>query len=177
MTFIALWTGALWGKPTWGTWWVWDARLTSRTAAAVPVPGLHGAAGRRRRPAPRRPRRRLLALVGVVNVPIIYFSVKWWNTLHQGATISLTRRPAWPASCCRHAADGVGAFWAYSSPPRCMRVRAIMLERERTPTGSAPCRSTVMHWQSWAEFLAMGGYGLYVWGSFGVTAVVLVGSW
>ena len=90
-TFLALWTGALWGKPTWGTWWVWDARLTSELillflylgymalVAAIDDPRRADRAGA------------LLAIVGVVNVPIIYFSVNWWNTLHQGATISADR--------------------------------------------------------------------------------------
>ena len=83
MTFIALWTGALWGKPTWGAWWVWDARLTSELILLFLYIGfisLHSAIDDLRR-ADRAAA--LLALVGVVNVPIIYFSVKWWNTLHQ----------------------------------------------------------------------------------------------
>src|SRR5687768_7126550 len=90
MTFIALWSGALWGRPTWGTWWVWDARLTSELILFFLYLGfisLQAAID-----DPRRADRAgaVLALVGVVNVPIIYFSVQWWNTLHQGATIKLT---------------------------------------------------------------------------------------
>src|SRR5689334_15030884 len=93
-TFVALWTGALWGKPTWGTWWVWDARLTSELILLFLYLGflsLHAAIE-----DPRRADRAaaLLALVGAVNVPIIYFSVKWWNTLHQGASVSMTRSPS-----------------------------------------------------------------------------------
>lgn len=87
MTFIALWTGALWGKPTWGTWWVWDARLTSELILLFLYLGflsLHAAIDDERR-ADRATA--VLALVGVVNVPIIYFSVQWWNTLHQGTTV------------------------------------------------------------------------------------------
>ena len=89
-TFIALWTGSLWGKPTWGTWWVWDARLTSELILLFLYIGflsLHAAIEDVRR-ADRAAA--LLALVGAINVPIIYFSVKWWNTLHQGASVSLT---------------------------------------------------------------------------------------
>ncbi len=85
MTFLALWTGALWGKPTWGAWWVWDARLTSELVLLFLYFGfmaLHAAIDDLRR-ADRSAA--LLAIVGVVNVPIIYFSVVWWNTLHQGA--------------------------------------------------------------------------------------------
>src|SRR6266581_2107568 len=82
-TFLALWTGSLWGKPTWGTWWVWDARLTSELILLFLYFGfmaLHAAID-----DPRRADKAgaVLALVGVVNIPIIYFSVKWWNTLHQ----------------------------------------------------------------------------------------------
>src|SRR5207253_1394991 len=90
-TFIALWTGSFWGKPTWGTWWVWDARLTSELILLFLYFGfmaLQAAIDDRRR-AERAGA--LLAIVGVVNVPIIYYSVQWWNTLHQGASVSLTR--------------------------------------------------------------------------------------
>ena len=93
-TFIALWSGALWGKPTWGTWWVWDARLTSELILLFLYFGF--IALKAAIPDVRRADRAgaILALVGVVNVPIIYFSVQWWNTLHQGASVSLTRAPA-----------------------------------------------------------------------------------
>ena len=108
-TFLALWTGALWGKPTWGTWWVWDARLTSELILLFLYIGfmaLQAAID-----DPRRADRAgaVLALVGVVNVPIIYFSVKWWNTLHQGASVSLTAAPSMATHHAdRHAADGAG---------------------------------------------------------------------
>ena len=91
MTFIALWTGAFWGRPTWGAWWVWDARLTSELILLFLYIGYM--ALRASIEDPRRADRAsaILALVGVVNVPIIYFSVKWWNTLHQGASVSFTK--------------------------------------------------------------------------------------
>jgi heme exporter protein C len=76
-TFITLVTGSLWGKPMWGTWWTWDARLTSELHAAIED----------RRQAARAAG--FLALIGVVNLPIIHFSVNWWNTLHQGQTVRL----------------------------------------------------------------------------------------
>ena len=130
MTFLALWTGALWGKPTWGTWWVWDARLTSELVLLFLYVGfmaLHGAIEDVRR-ADRAAG--LLALVGVVNVPIIYFSVKWWNTLHQGASIS-------PSGVSMATPMLVGmlvmtlAFWAYCIAVALMRVRLIILAREQ----------------------------------------------
>ena len=86
MTFVALWTGAFWGRPTWGTYWAWDARMTSELILLFLYFGF--IALRNAIDDPRRADRAcaVLALVGAVNVPIIYFSVKWWNTLHQGAT-------------------------------------------------------------------------------------------
>src|SRR5450631_4377888 len=97
-TFIALWTGSLWGKPTWGTWWVWDARLTSELILLFLYFGfmaLEGAIDDARR-ADRACA--ILAMVGVVNIPIIYFSVYWWNTLHQGASVSMTAAPSMAAT-------------------------------------------------------------------------------
>lgn len=131
MTLIALWTGALWGKPTWGTWWVWDARLTSELILLFLYIGfiaLQAAIDE-----PRRADRAgaVLALVGVVNVPIIYFSVQWWNTLHQGASVSLTRSPSMAATMLWGMLVMALAFWMYSIGAALARVRAIILERER----------------------------------------------
>jgi heme exporter protein C len=131
MTFIALWTGALWGKPTWGTWWVWDARLTSELILLflyLGFMGLHAAIDESRR-ADRAAA--LLAIVGVVNVPIIYFSVQWWNTLHQGASVSLTKSPTMAATMLTGMLVMTFAFWAYCIAASLLRVRAIILERER----------------------------------------------
>ncbi len=89
MTFLALWTGSLWGRPTWGAYWVWDARLTSELILLFLYLGfiaLQAAIDDRRRADKAGA---VLAIVGVINVPIIYFSVKWWNTLHQGASVSV----------------------------------------------------------------------------------------
>ncbi len=145
MTFIALWSGALWGKPTWGAWWVWDARLTSELILLflyIGVLSLHAAiedANRADRAAG------LLALVGVVNVPIIYFSVKWWNTLHQGASVSLSKAPSMAAPMLLGMLVMALAFWMYCFAVSLMRVRSIILERER-------------HAQ-WARLAAVAGSG------------------
>ena len=131
MTFLALWTGALWGKPTWGTWWVWDARLTSELILLFLYIGfmsLHAAIDDERR-ADRAAA--VLALVGVVNVPIIYFSVKWWNTLHQGASVSLTKSPSMAATMLIGMLVMALAFWAYSIAVSMWRLRVILLEREQ----------------------------------------------
>jgi heme exporter protein C len=131
MTFIALWTGSLWGKPTWGTWWVWDARLTSELILLFLYVGymsLVAAIDDHRRADKASA---VLALVGVVNVPIIYFSVKWWNTLHQGASVSLTREPSMASTMLAGMLVMALAFWMYSIAVSLARVRTIILERER----------------------------------------------
>ena len=96
-TLIALITGAIWGKPMWGTWWVWDARLTSELILFflyVGVIALYGAI-EDTRTAGRAVS--ILCLVGVVNIPIIHYSVKWWNTLHQGSTVSVQKGASMPS--------------------------------------------------------------------------------
>ena len=128
--FISLWTGALWGKPMWGTWWVWDARLTSELILLFLYLGyiaLHASID-----DPRRADRAsaLLAIIGSVNVPIIYFSVKWWNTLHQGATIKFTGTSMHVAMQQAMLITFV-ACWFYAIAVALARVRSIMLERER----------------------------------------------
>jgi heme exporter protein C len=130
MTFLALWTGALWGKPTWGTWWAWDARMTSELILLFLYIGfmsLHAAIDDARR-ADRAAA--LLALVGVVNVPIIYFSVRWWNTLHQGASVSLTAAPSMASTMLTGMLLMALAAWAYCIAVVLARLRVIILERE-----------------------------------------------
>ena len=129
-TFLALWTGAFWGRPTWGTYWVWDARLTSTLILLflyLGYIGLQAAIDDTRRADKASA---VLALVGVVNVPIIYFSVQWWNTLHQGAsvkpggstmaTVMLTAMMIM-----------VFAFWMYCIAIALYRARVLILEREK----------------------------------------------
>jgi len=131
MTFIALWTGALWGKPMWGAWWVWDARLTSELILLFLYLGfmsLQAAIDDARRADKAGA---VIALVGVVNVPIIYFSVKWWNTLHQGASVSLTRSPSMAATMLIGMLLMALGFWMYSIAATLLRARCIILERER----------------------------------------------
>jgi heme exporter protein C len=131
MTFIALWTGSLWGKPTWGTYWVWDARLTSELILLFLYLGflsLHASIEDTRK-ADRSAA--VLAIVGVVNIPIIYFSVKWWNTLHQGASVSLTKAPTMATQMLTGMLIMTVAFWAYSFALSFYRCRTLILERER----------------------------------------------
>ena len=130
-TFLALWTGALWGKPTWGTWWVWDARLTSELILLFLYLGYIGLTSAI--DDPRRADRAgaVIAIVGVVNVPIIYYSVQWWNTLHQGASVSLTRAPSMAATMLTGMLLMALAAWMYAIAVVLARVRSIILERER----------------------------------------------
>ena len=130
-TFLALWTGSLWGRPTWGTWWVWDARLTSELVLLFLYLGyiaLTGAIDDTRR-ADRAGA--LLAIVGSVNVPIIYFSVVWWNTLHQGATISVTSGASMAPSMLAAMLLMTFSFWVYAFAVVFKRTQAIVAERER----------------------------------------------
>jgi heme exporter protein C len=129
MTFIALWTGSLWGKPTWGTWWVWDARLTSELILLFLYIGylsLHSAIEDERK-ANRASS--LLAIIGIVNVPIIYFSVKWWNTLHQGASVTLTKT-SMDSSMLFAMLIMTFAFWSYTFATVLTRVNNKTLTEE-----------------------------------------------
>lgn len=132
LTFLALVTGAVWGKPTWGTWWVWDARITSVLVLFflyVGVIALYEAFDNKQAAAKACA---ILALVGVVNVPIIYWSVEWWYSLHQPATLRLmgksTMHPSmlWPLML---TIVGVYAFYAVAL---ILQMRAEILQRERT---------------------------------------------
>lgn len=129
-TFLALWTGAIWGKPTWGTYWVWDARLTTELILLFLYLGyiaLVNAIDDQRRADQAGA---LLAIVGSVNVPIIYFSVKWWNTLHQGATISVTAAPKMASTMLTAMLLMTIACWAYAFAVVFMRARAMAVERD-----------------------------------------------
>jgi heme exporter protein C len=129
-TFIALWTGSLWGRPTWGTYWVWDARLTSELVLLFLYFGfiaLQAAID-----DPRRADRAgaLLAIVGAVNIPIIHYSVVWWNTLHQGASVSVTKGASMQSQMLIGMLLMALAFWMYSIAVTLVRVRCIIKERE-----------------------------------------------
>ncbi len=129
-TFIALVSGALWGKPTWGTWWVWDARLTSELILLFLYIGflsLHASIDGVRR-ADRACA--VLALIGVVNIPVIYFSVQWWYTLHQGPSLSFGSGVSMSASMVWGIVVMTVGFWAYAIAISLVRVRIIMRSRQ-----------------------------------------------
>ena len=134
-TFLALVTGSLWGKPMWGTWWVWDARLTSVFVLFLMYLGLIALNRAIDDPGKAAQVSAVLILVGFVNIPIIKFSVEWWNTLHQPASVLAARRPG-DRSGISGAAAGHGG-----------RLHAAVLhaahrrdaQRDLAPPGGSPC--------------------------------------
>ena len=130
-TFLALVTGSLWGKPMWGTYWVWDARLTSELILLflyLGIIGLHNAIDDRRIAARAVA---ILALVGVVNIPIIHYSVEWWHSLHQGASLSKFEKPSMPPSMYVPILIMALAFQIYYVLALFHKSRAELLQRER----------------------------------------------
>lgn len=130
-TLISLLTGSLWGRPAWGVWWVWDARMTSTLILMFLYIGFISLQSSI--DDPRRADRAgaVLALVGLINVPIIYFSVQWWNTLHQGATIRIAQRPSIDPTMLTAMLILLAACWVYSIAVVLVRVRCIIREREQ----------------------------------------------
>jgi heme exporter protein C len=129
-TGLALATGSLWGRPAWGTWWVWDARTTSTLILLFLYVGfiaLQSAID-----DPRRADRAgaLIAIAGVVNVPIIYFSVQWWSTLHQGATIRVGAETTMPGSMLAPMLIMAAECWMYAVAVVFARLRHLIRRRE-----------------------------------------------
>ena len=130
-TFLALLTGALWGKPTWGAWWVWDARLTSELILLFLYVGyiaLQGAIEDRRMAARAGA---VLATIGLINIPIIHFSVQWWSTLHQGPTITRFDAPAIHITMLIPLLIMALGFKLYYAAVVLVRMRCELLEAER----------------------------------------------
>ena len=130
MTFVALWTGAFWGRPTWGTYWAWDARMTSELVLLFLYFGFIALSNAFDDPRRGDRAAALLALIGLVNLPIIYFSVHWWNTLHQGSSVKLTGTSMHVAMLTAMLLMTF-SFWMYSIGTALTRVRSVILERER----------------------------------------------
>ena len=130
MTVIALFTGAVWGKPTWGAWWVWDARLTAMLILLFLYFGIIalGHAITNRDSAAKACA--ILAVVGVVNIPIIKYSVDWWNTLHQPATFTITEKPAMPMEMWLPLLIMTLGFYCFFAAVLLMRMRTEVLRRE-----------------------------------------------
>lgn len=131
LTAIALFTGAVWGKPTWGTYWVWDARLTSMLILLFLYLGVAALQYSYRSLDTANKTSAILALVGTVNIPIIYKSVDWWFTLHQPATIKLTEAPAMHPSMFKPLLVMIVGFYAFYGLVLILNTRAEILRRER----------------------------------------------
>jgi heme exporter protein C len=136
-TFLALVTGSLWGKPMWGTYWVWDARLTSELILLFLYLGF--IALNRAYEDPRSGDRAsaVLALVGVINLPIIHYSVVWWNSLHQGATVFVGRGSDISTSMLVPLLSMIFGFTLLFGACLLKRVQAEVLERERNAAWAA----------------------------------------
>ncbi|HXV22777.1 MAG TPA: heme ABC transporter permease [Alphaproteobacteria bacterium] len=132
-TLMALLTGSLWGKPIWGTWWVWDARLTSVLVLFFLYLGHIALLHAFDEPSRGARAAAILALAGIVNLPIIKFSVDWWNTLHQPASISRLERPAIDPSILAPLLVMAGAYFAYFV--------TLLMVRVRTELASAKLRA------------------------------------
>lgn len=128
-TVIALWTGAAWGKPTWGAWWVWDARLTSELILLFLYLGYLGVVSAIEDTQRADSAGAIVLLAGVVNIPIIYFSVQWWSTLHQGATIRWDAAPSMNQTMLAGMLLMALACWAYALAVALVRTRCLILER------------------------------------------------
>ncbi|GGK73056.1 heme ABC transporter permease [Amphritea balenae] len=131
IAILALATGAIWGKPTWGAWWVWDARLTSMLILLflyLGVIALNSAIESEQTAAQATA---VLALVGLVNIPIIKYSVDWWNTLHQPATFTLTERPAMAMEMWLPLLVMVIGFYCFFAVVMMLRLRNEIIQRER----------------------------------------------
>ncbi|MBI5615215.1 MAG: heme ABC transporter permease [Gammaproteobacteria bacterium] len=130
-TFLALVTGSLWGKPMWGTWWVWDARLTSELILLFLYLGyiaLQNAIEDRRVAARAGA---VLAVIGTVNIPIIHYSVLWWSTLHQAASVSKMAKPSIHPTMLIPLLIMIAAFMCYFAAVLLMRVRCEILQFDR----------------------------------------------
>lgn len=130
-TFLALITGSIWGKPMWGTWWVWDARLTSELILLFIYFGIIGLQSAIPDQTIAAKATRVVVLVGFVNIPIIHYSVYWWNTLHQGDTLNLFGKSLIAASMLHPLIAMIFAFATYFALVLFIACRREILLREK----------------------------------------------
>jgi len=131
LTFIALVTGAVWGKPTWGTYWVWDARITSMLVLFFLYLGVIALQYSYSSQDTANKASAVLSLVGMVNIPIIYKSVDWWYTLHQPATIKFTEAPSMHPDMFHPLLVMILGFYCFYAVVLILNTRAEILYRER----------------------------------------------
>ena len=144
-TAVALITGSFWGKPMWGTWWIWDARLTSELLLLFLYLGYMALRGAMETPQGAARAAGILAVVGVVNIPVIHFSVEWWNTLHQPASITKLDQPSMHISMLRPLLIMVLSFQMLYFYNLMVRVRTLLLEREAKTSWVADLAGSASH--------------------------------
>jgi heme exporter protein C len=176
LTFIALVTGSIWGKPTWGAWWVWDARITSMLILLFLYLGVIALYEAYDNKAAASRACAVLSLVGTVNIPIIYKSVDWWYSLHQPASIKFTGESTidpsmlWPLLRV-HRVLLCPVHLRAAGQHACRHPQARATHR----LGAAPGRGDrLMYFESLSAALAMNGHGAYVWSAYAITAFVLL---
>ncbi len=128
-TLLALVTGAIWGKPMWGTWWIWDARLTSELILLFLYWGVIALGHSLQDQREGGKAVAILVLVGFIDIPIIHYSVNWWNTLHQGATLTLLNKPSIHPSMLYPLLAMFVAFFCYYTANMLVRARYLVLKR------------------------------------------------
>ena len=131
LTFLALFTGAVWGKPTWGSYWVWDARITSMLILLFLYFGVLALQYAFHNEEASNKASAILALIGTVNIPIIYKSVDWWYTLHQPSTIKLTSAPSMHPDMFQPLLVMILGFYCFYIVALCLFTRVEILRRER----------------------------------------------
>jgi heme exporter protein C len=131
VTVLALISGSLWGKPMWGTWWVWDARLTSELILLFLYLGYIGLRSAIRDQTVAATACGILAVVGLIDIPIIHFSVEWWNTLHQGASLSKFSKPSIAPAMLYPLLSMLLAFYLFYVLLVCIKASNEILWRER----------------------------------------------
>jgi len=131
LTLVSLFTGAVWGKPTWGTWWVWDARITSMLILFFLYLGVLALQHAYANEDSGNRASAVLTIVGMVNIPIIYKSVEWWNTLHQGATLRLTGTSSMHPSMLHPLLLMIAAFYLFYVAVLILNLRCEIVRNER----------------------------------------------
>ena len=127
---LSLLTGSIWAKPTWGTYWVWAARLSTMLILAFLYAGVMAMFIAFEHTANRGKAAAILSIVGAVNLPIIKYSVNWWNTLHQGSTFSVTERPKMPPDMYLPLIIMILGMYALVATLAIYRTNTLILQRE-----------------------------------------------
>lgn len=130
ITALALFSGSVWGRPTWGSWWEWDGRTVSTLVLFFLFVGIYALREAIAEAELRARASALIAMVGTVNIPIIKYSVEWWNTLHQPASFGLTQKPTMPSEMWLPLLVMVLGFYCFAGMIVLLRMRSEILQRE-----------------------------------------------